>query len=78
MTTTFADIRPTGLPAKSHSVISAWLRLAAGRVAVMLQVARERRRLQALTAHELRDVGLDYGAAVYEAGRPFWDVPRAR
>ncbi|KGM33851.1 DUF1127 domain-containing protein [Inquilinus limosus] len=37
-----------------------------------LRRARTRRQLDALTDHELRDLGLDRGAALREAAKPFW------
>ena len=50
----------------------------AKRVGVMLQVARERRQLAKLDRHQLRDLGLDADVTLYEAQRPFWDIPQAR
>jgi len=40
--------------------------------ALWLQRARTRRQLDALSDHELRDLGLDRGAAAREAIKPFW------
>ncbi|WP_343715880.1 DUF1127 domain-containing protein [Inquilinus sp.] len=37
-----------------------------------LERARTRRQLDALTDHELRDLGLDRGDALREAAKPFW------
>ena len=37
-----------------------------------LQRARTRRQLDALSDHELRDLGLDHGDAMREAAKPFW------
>jgi uncharacterized protein YjiS (DUF1127 family) len=34
--------------------------------------ARTRRQLDALSDHELRDLGLDHGDAMREAAKPFW------
>lgn len=38
----------------------------------------ERRTLSAMDARLLRDIGVTEGAAIREAGRPFWDVPARR
>lgn len=37
-----------------------------------LRRARTRRQLDVLSDHELRDLGLDRGAAMREAAKPFW------
>lgn len=37
-----------------------------------LRRARTRRQLDALSDHELRDLGLNRGAATREAMKPFW------
>jgi uncharacterized protein YjiS (DUF1127 family) len=37
-----------------------------------LRRARTRRQLDALSDHELRDLGLDRGSATREAAKPFW------
>jgi len=37
-----------------------------------LRRARTRRQLDALSDHELRDLGLDHGDAMREAAKPFW------
>ncbi|MEM8791536.1 MAG: DUF1127 domain-containing protein [Pseudomonadota bacterium] len=42
----------------------------------VLGVMSERRRLAQLSDRELEDIGLDRAAALREAGRPFWDLPR--
>ena len=41
-------------------------------IGLWLRRARTRRRLAELTDRDLRDVGLDSGAALREAGKPFW------
>jgi uncharacterized protein YjiS (DUF1127 family) len=43
-----------------------------------LQVARERRALAAMTAQQLRDIGVSPASAAREAARPFWDLPEGR
>lgn len=43
-----------------------------------LQVAHERRQLAAMSARELRDIGIDPADAAREALRPFWDLPEDR
>jgi uncharacterized protein YjiS (DUF1127 family) len=43
-----------------------------------IRVARERRMLAGLNERQLRDLGIDAGAAADEAARPFWDLPRRR
>ena len=45
------------------------------RIALALQVRRERRMLLGLSDGMLKDLGLDRGSAYAEAARPFWDVP---
>ncbi|MEM9044861.1 MAG: DUF1127 domain-containing protein [Pseudomonadota bacterium] len=42
----------------------------------LLGVMAERRQLEQLTDHELADIGLDRKAALREARRPFWDLPK--
>ena len=62
-----AEIRAIfGWEAKLRRV-RAWLR-------AMVVAARTRRLLAAMTAHELRDVGLSPSDAQAEASRPFWDT----
>jgi uncharacterized protein YjiS (DUF1127 family) len=41
-------------------------------VALWLRRSRTRRRLDTLSDHELRDLGLDRSAAYRESARPFW------
>ena len=48
------------------------------RFAAWRRLARERRKLSALDARLLRDIGLDADEAAREAARPFWDAPQAR
>lgn len=48
------------------------------RLAAWLRVAAERRRLEDMPEHLLRDIGIDRGIANAEAGRPFWDLPAGR
>lgn len=43
-----------------------------------IQVARERRRLSAMTEQQLRDIGVNAATAAREAARPFWDLPEGR
>lgn len=45
------------------------------RIATWMRVASERRRLAALPAERLADIGLDADAAWAESRRPFWDAP---
>lgn len=45
------------------------------RIAKWMAVASERRRLAALPAERLADIGLDADGAWAEASRPFWDAP---
>jgi uncharacterized protein YjiS (DUF1127 family) len=52
-----------------HPVAFAGLRQILG---LWLRRARTRRQLDALSDHELRDLGLDRGDATREAGKPFW------
>ncbi|MGK9164660.1 DUF1127 domain-containing protein [Inquilinus limosus] len=52
-----------------HPVAFAGLRQIFG---LWLRRARTRRQLDALSDHELRDLGLDRGAALREAAKPFW------
>ncbi|MDR6288557.1 MULTISPECIES: DUF1127 domain-containing protein [Inquilinus] len=40
--------------------------------ALWLRRSRTRRRLDTLSDHELRDLGLDRSAAFHESARPFW------
>jgi len=47
-------------------------------VRAWLQVAHERRQLARMSAHDLRDLGIDPADAVREAARPFWDLPERR
>jgi len=47
-------------------------------IARVLQVARERRRLAALPAEALEDLGIAAAEARREAARPFWDLPANR
>jgi uncharacterized protein YjiS (DUF1127 family) len=42
----------------------------------MLTLRRERRRLAALDARLLDDIGIDRSTADLEAARPVWDVPQ--
>ncbi|MEL6477203.1 MAG: DUF1127 domain-containing protein [Pseudomonadota bacterium] len=42
----------------------------------LFAVTAERRRLARLSDHELADIGLNRAAALREASRPFWDLPR--
>lgn len=51
--------------------VSLWSRLSAA-----LAVHRQRQALAALDDHVLRDLGLSRDAALAEANRPLWDVPR--
>jgi uncharacterized protein YjiS (DUF1127 family) len=46
------------------------------RIGHMLAVARQRRRLLHFSDRLLDDMGIDRGAAVREANRPVWDVPK--
>lgn len=43
----------------------------------MIELRRQRRALERLDMHLLRDIGLDYPTAKAEAQRPLWDVPRS-
>jgi uncharacterized protein YjiS (DUF1127 family) len=43
-----------------------------------IQVARERRKLAAMSEQQLRDIGVNAAAAEREASRPFWDLPQGR
>lgn len=45
------------------------------RLAAILRLGRERRRLATLDDHILRDIGLTRDEALREAERPAWDVP---
>ena len=47
-------------------------------LATWIRVAKERRMLGKLTEQQLRDIGVDAGAAAAEADRPFWDLPKGR
>ncbi|WP_026871486.1 DUF1127 domain-containing protein [Inquilinus limosus] len=57
------------VPALPRPAAFAGLRQVLG---LWLRRARTRRHLDALTDHELRDLGLDRGAAAREAAKPFW------
>ena len=46
-----------------------------GRIAVWLEVRRERRQLLAMSDHMLHDIGLSRADAEGEGTRRFWDVP---
>lgn len=48
------------------------------RLGAWLKVAAERRRLEDMPEHLLRDIGIDRGIANAEAGRAFWDLPARR
>jgi uncharacterized protein YjiS (DUF1127 family) len=64
-TTTVAAARPGGVVA-----------LLARRVALWLEVRRQRRQLLAMSDHMLHDLGLSRADAEGEATRPFWDLPQ--
>jgi uncharacterized protein YjiS (DUF1127 family) len=49
-----------------------------GRIAVWLEVRRERRQLLAMSDHMLHDIGLSRADAEGEGTRRFWDVPDLR
>lgn len=59
-------------PAGSLPLFSALALRMAIVVAVWDQRRRTRRALGQLSDHQLRDIGLSYGAATTEARRPFW------
>lgn len=44
------------------------------RVACWTQTAKQRRALARMSPDQLRDIGLDHGAAAFEAERPFWET----
>jgi uncharacterized protein YjiS (DUF1127 family) len=48
------------------------------RIAVWLEVHRERRQLLAMSDHMLHDIGLSRADAEGEGTRRFWDVPDLR
>ena len=50
----------------------------AQRLGVMRRIARERRDLEALDDHMLRDIGLSRSVANRETSRPWFDVPGSR
>lgn len=50
----------------------------ASRLALRLWLWRERRDLERLDAHLLKDIGVSPAEAFREAARPFWDVPNSR
>ncbi|MCB1884343.1 MAG: DUF1127 domain-containing protein [Geminicoccaceae bacterium] len=72
-----AVIHPSAAP---HTAVAfgPFLRLVLERLAVARQVARERRRLGALSDRDLRDMGIDRLDARREAERGFWDLPPER
>jgi uncharacterized protein YjiS (DUF1127 family) len=49
-----------------------------GRVAVWLEVRRERRQLLSMSDYMLHDIGLSRADAEGEGTRRFWDVPDLR
>ena len=63
---------------KTHVIRTAAPRLPVPPVLAWMRVARERRRLAALDAAALADLGIPAPAARAEAARPFWDLPRGR
>jgi uncharacterized protein YjiS (DUF1127 family) len=46
------------------------------RLGIALAVYRQRQALATLDDHMLRDLGLSHDAALAEASRPLWDMPR--
>ena len=54
------------------------LRHAAARLALAMQVRRERRLLASLDARTLKDIGLSRADVMREAGRGLWDLPGGR
>ena len=48
------------------------------RLAMIVQIARERRALSALDARTLQDIGVNEADAAHEAGRALWDLPTGR
>ena len=65
----------TGRAAEGPAFKGLRLRLPLGK---WLSVARERRHLNRLSDHQLRDIGIDGASAIQESARPFWDLPEGR
>ncbi|MBX2835219.1 MAG: DUF1127 domain-containing protein [Gammaproteobacteria bacterium] len=57
---------------------TAWLRKWLKVLALAEQVKRERCELSALSAHELKDIGIHEADARVEVQRSFWDLPARR
>ena len=55
-----------------------WIGRTIKRIGLMIEVSRERRNLTKLNPDQLRDLGLSWSDALYEAERPFWDIPQKR
>jgi uncharacterized protein YjiS (DUF1127 family) len=47
------------------------------RVALWMEVRRERRQLLAMSDYMLHDIGISRADAEGEGGRPFWDLPNS-
>lgn len=58
-------------PAKFAPVLRSNLR-----VWPLIELFRQRRDLEKLSEHQLRDIGVSQSAARTEAKRPFWDAPK--
>jgi uncharacterized protein YjiS (DUF1127 family) len=68
----YATLAGSAKDAPAHLVAQAWLAHAFEQVLAWHERARQRRQLQQLSEHMLKDIGLSRADAAAEISKPFW------